>query len=42
MTENEKLKICRSCAKEEYIFCDTEHESVRKLLQFMPTLVRNA
>lgn len=40
MTENDKLKICRTCAKEEYIFCDTENESICKLLQFIPTLVR--
>lgn len=40
MTENERLKTCRTCAKDEYIFCDTEHESVSKLLQLIPSLVR--
>ncbi|CAO1348093.1 unnamed protein product [Diamesa serratosioi] len=39
MTENERLKTCRGCAKEEYIFCDTEHESICKILDFIPSLI---
>lgn len=40
MTENDKLKTCRACAKDEYIFCDTDHETICKLLHFIPSLVR--
>lgn len=38
--EEEKLiKLCRSCGKKGYTFCNIHHEVVQKLLRFIPSLV---
>lgn len=37
--EEDLIKLCRTCGKKNYIFCDLNHEVVQKLLKFIPCLV---
>lgn len=39
--DEDLIKLCRACGKKNYVFCDVLHEVIRKLLKFVPSLVRS-
>ena len=39
MSEIESVKLCRSCGKKNFIFCDVKHEVIKKLRKIVDGLV---
>lgn len=39
--ENFCIKTCRTCNKENFVFCDIYHEVIQKILKYIPNLVSN-
>lgn len=39
MDDDSTMKLCRTCGKKNFIFCDVQHEVLQKLTTFVPSLV---
>lgn len=38
--EEHLVKLCRTCGKKNFIFCNVHHEVMLKLVKLIPDLVR--